>query len=379
VIAQGAKTGIREGVPLVAELLHKAGYFTAAADNLGRWFSRGFDEYEGYSWEMPKLGPWRKAEAVNTTALGLVDRLAAQSRPFFGFIHYWDAHTPYLPPAPFDRMFYSGDERDPENASMDPVWDYDAFKYYFAEWLPGVTDVEYVRAQYDASIAYLDHCLGTLLSRLEERGLLESTTVIITADHGEEMDEHGCWFDHHGLYDTNIHIPLIMSIPGMSRPGIRVPGFVRTLDITPTILDLAGLDAPQVQGTSVLPMLAPHFAPVGGTCDELYLTECTWMRKRALRTRRFKYIMALEPDLHGKPEEELYDLLLDPGETVNLAEEQPERCAELRARLIEWSEKRADEAGQADPLETNSISLRQIGNPETPILKRPGGDSYWDE
>ena len=103
------------------------------------------------------------------------------------------------------------------------------------------------------------------------------------------------------------------------------------------------------------------------------------MRKRALRTRRFKYIMALEPDLHGKPAEELYDLLLDPGETVNLAEEQPERCAELRARLIEWSEKRADEAGQADPLETNSISLRQIGNPETPILKRPGADSYWDE
>ncbi len=371
IIAQGAQVDLPSDIPMLAERLREEGYFTAAADNLGRWFSRGFNLYEGYQWEIAPHQSWRKAEAVNETALRVLSQCAAQPDPFFLFIHYWDCHTPYLPPAPFDRMFYSGDEKDPANSSMDPVWKCEAFNHYFAEWLPDVTDIEFPKAQYDAEIAYLDSQLAPLFTALND--LTGDTCVIITADHGEEMDEHGCWFDHHGLYDTNLHIPLIVR-GGGAAGGRRPDGFVRTLDIAPTILDLAGLPeskGPQnLQGRSFRRMLEGT-APAGeGTCSELFLSECTWMRKRGYRNHQYKYIQALEPDLHGKPPEELYDLFTDPGETINLAQSNPDLVEPLRSRLGEWKADREAASGRPDPLDGASISLRRIGNPATPLPRR---------
>ena len=103
---------------MLAEMLQRAGFYTAAADNLGRWFSRGIEYTETYAWDTSAPHDWRKAEAVNTAARKVIDAAARQDRPFFLFLHYWDPHTPYLPPAPFDRMFYGGDEKDPANRSM---------------------------------------------------------------------------------------------------------------------------------------------------------------------------------------------------------------------------------------------------------------------
>ncbi|MCA1596688.1 MAG: sulfatase-like hydrolase/transferase, partial [Chloroflexi bacterium] len=373
VIAQGGKVEPDASVLMLAQRLQSEGYFTAAADNLGRWFSRGFELYEGYQWAMAPGEPWRKAEAVNETALRVLDRCASQDRPFFAFFHYWDPHTPYAPPPPFDRMFYAGNEHDPANPSMDKVWEFEPFSHYFAEWLPGVTDIQFPIALYDGAVAYLDSCLAQLFTRLEHLRLLEDTCVVITADHGEELDEHGCWFDHHGLYDTNIHVPLIIRCPGRTQPGQRVRGFVRTLDITPSILELIGLsplNEPGIQGASFAPLLDSESA--AGTCDGLFLTECTWMRKRAYRSRHYKYIQALEPDLHGLPPEELYDLQNDPDEKINLADSRPEVAAGLRARLEGWAADRRAASGHADPLEQQSIALHRIGNPETPVPRRTG-------
>src|SRR5262249_20083233 len=154
----------------------------------------------------------------------------------FLFFHYWDPHTPYLPPPPFDRMFYDGDEKDPRHQSMAPVWESPWFRNYFSEWMPGVTDIEFVRAQYDASIAYTDHCFGALFDRLAAPDLAE-TLLIVGADHGEELDEHGCWFDHHGLYETNVRVPLLIRPPGGgSRRGPVDAGDVTLLDLAPTVL-----------------------------------------------------------------------------------------------------------------------------------------------
>ena len=91
--------------------------------------------------------------------------------------------------------------------------------------MPGVTDIEFPKAQYDAEIAYMDACFAHVLTRLDELGLTEDTLVVLTADHGEELDEHGHWFDHHGLYDTNIHIPADYALSGAAacRQAARRP------------------------------------------------------------------------------------------------------------------------------------------------------------
>src|SRR5439155_12536294 len=113
------------------------------------------------------------------------------------------------------------------------------FRNYFSEWLAGVTDIEFVRAQYDASIAYADYCLAPVLDRLEASNLAE-TLLLVVADHGEELDEHGCWFDHHGLYETNVRVPLLLRSPEISAGAVR-PDLATLLDLAPTVLTAAGL------------------------------------------------------------------------------------------------------------------------------------------
>ena len=133
-------------------------------------------------------------------------------------------------------------------------------------------------------------------------------------------------------------------------------------DLTPTVLEIlvAGTDSP-FEGGSLAPLLTG--GSDRGTCDALYLTECTWMRKRGLRTSEWKLIVAREPDIHSFPPVELYDLRADPGETCNLAEERPEVVSRLRADLFRWVARRVRETGLPDPIEEQEITLRQIGKP----------------
>jgi len=365
VISQGARVELSPEIPTLAELLRDHGYFTAAADNLGRWFKRGFQRYEGYSWAKAQEpgGGWRKGEAVTETALRVLGEAAAQPQPFFLFLHYWDPHTPYLPPPPFSRMFYGGDERDPENRSMAPVLNCPRFGAYFRRWLDGVTDIEFPKAEYDAATRYMDTCLQHVFQRLEELSLAEETLVLIFADHGEELDEHRMWFDHHGLYDTNLHVPLILRQPGRVPAGRRLAGPVRLLDIFPTVLealDLAKLgDGLDLQGRSLIPLLKADRPE--GTGETLYLTENTWMRKRGLRTPEWKLIVAREPDFHDCPPVELYHLPDDPAEQRNLAEARPEVVAELRGQLFAWVERRCAETGLPDPIEEYGVAMTSIG------------------
>ena len=363
-----------QNIRLLAEILQQEGYFTAAADNLGRWFTNGFDHIENYKWDSSAKTEMRKGEAVAGAAMRTIDLAARQDKPFFLFWHFWDPHTPYLPPKPFDRMFYSGDEKNPSNNSLDEMWGFKAFNRYFAEWMPGVTDVEYPIAQYDAEIAYMDTCLASLWTHLEDQGLAEDTLIIVTADHGEELDEHQHWFDHHGLYDTNLHIPLILSCPGLMPSGLRINGLTQMMDITPTILDFLELGhiviAEGMQGRSLLPLIENPTSAARGSTDILHITENTWMKKRGVRTNNWKLIVPLEtPDLHGKSEVELYDLSVDPGELNNLAALLPEKVGELKFTMTAHLEHRMQETGLPDPLPEQPLPLRQIGNLETAVPK----------
>jgi len=358
-----------EDVPMLAERLSQAGYFTAAADNLGRWFQRGFQKYQGYSWDKDPKGAWRKGEAVNKAAFECLDACLNQDEPWFLFCHYWDPHTPYLPPAPFDRMFYGGDELDLHCHSADRMWEnYEALRDYFQSWMPGVTDLRFPNAQYDAEIAYLDACLNHLWERLDEQGVLDDTMVIITADHGEELDEHEMWYDHHGLYETNLHVPLILLHPDLDGDD-SLRGLITHRDIVPTVLDAAGLPPDDLPGTSLLPLAEQGVET--GTCDEVYILENTWLRKYGWRTGEWKLIIDIEDPHHGTPPVELYNLLSDPGETVNLADQRPEIVTALRTRCEAHRDRRVAETGLPDPQEGVQLAHRKIGDPKAAVPEDP--------
>jgi arylsulfatase A-like enzyme len=379
IVTQGGKLELSEKIPMLAEILQKRGYFTASACNMGRWFNRGYDVRESYRWSTDVREPWRKAEAVNEAAFRALDACAAQEKPWFCFCHYWDPHTPYLPPPPFDRMFYHGDPTDEKHTSaLEMMTNYPAFQYYFEEWMPGTRDVEFPKAQYDAAIAYCDACLAKFFDRLREMPGYEETLVVVTADHGEELDEHQMWFDHHGLYDTNLHVPLIISCPERVPEGLRLGGLVRHLDVAPTILEFADLEdaaeEARMEGTSLVPLIEARNS--AGTCDEVYITENAWMKKRGFRTKKYKFIESLYDELHHRPPYELYDLTTDPGEQNNLAAARPDLLKAFKQRLDAYIERRVAQTGNPDPQSYQDITLRSVGKnvkvavPENQVLQK---------
>ena len=360
-------SGEREPDPeirMLAEVLNDLGYHTAAADNVRRWFSRGFADYRSYAWQPDADGGQNKAGAVNEVALDLLNSCAGQDKPFFLYVHYWDPHTPYAPPKPFDRMFYEGDEKAAGDHSLDEMWAFPPFRDYFDAWLPGVTDLQFPIAQYDASIAYADVAVAHLMTRLGELGLDDDTLVVLTADHGETMNEHGCYFDHHGLYDANVCVPLIVRCPGRVPDGQRLRGQAATYDIAPTVLDYLGqgdrIAGNAMTGRSCMPLI--DGGSQKGHYETIFLAECSWMRKRAVRTRDWKYIEALEPDFHDLPPVELYDLREKPAkEVTNIVDARPDVAENLRGQLHDWVQRRTSETGKADPIENGSITMRAVG------------------
>ncbi len=352
VVALRHRGGLRPEIRTLAEILRTNGYDTTCVGFSGNPSSRGFDTYLDYSaWGSWQEGRSPKAQNLNAVAIPELERLAQQSQPFFLFLRHMDPHAPYLPPAPYERAFYHGNETDPANRSMDPVMAFKPFRDFFAQWMPpGISDKDYVIAQYDGAIAYMDACIATLLNAIAALGLEENTMVIVNGDHGETLYDHECWFDHHGLYDNVLHVPLIIRLPGRIAAGQRLAGFNQHKDLVPTILDYIEGDSPGIDfdGRSLRALLE-------GTAESfetgIYITECTWMRKHGWRTASHKYIHALEPDFHFKPEIELYDLVADPEENHNIAPAQPDLCAWMEAQLQAWIRKRQAETGLPNPIQ----------------------------
>jgi arylsulfatase A-like enzyme len=344
------------------EVLHEHGYVSTCIGFDGGFY-RGFDAYEGYrAWMSWEDRPGDKAGALNEKAIPALERLAASGQPWLLFLRHMDPHAPYLPPPPFDRMFYSGNECDPDNRSMEPVFAFKPFADFLASWMPpGITDAEYVIAQYDGAVAYMDACIRRLLTRLEELGQADRTLIVFNSDHGETLYDHDIFFDHHGLYDQTLHVPLILKCPGCLPAGQRVRGYALHQDLLPTLLELLGVETDLAfDGRSVLPLITGERAT---NYTEFYLTECTWMRKRGWRTPEWKFFEALEPDFHNKPPVELYNLIEDPGELRNLADEEPGVVELLRARMTEWVNRRLAETGKPDPILGFHIGLdKYIGS-----------------
>ena len=353
VVALRHQGPLREEVKTLAEILRDEGYDTTCVGFSGP-SARGFDTYLEYSgWGPDESGRSPKAENLNKTTLPELNRLIDQrdEKPFFLFLRHMDPHSPYLPPAPYERMFYHGDECDPSNTSMEPVMAFKPFCDYFASWMPpGITDKDYVIAQYDGALAYMDACIQTLFNALEARGVLDETIVVLNGDHGETLYDHECWFDHHGIYDVTLHVPLIIRYPGRVPAGKRVDGYNQHKDLVPTLLELADIETDiAFDGKSLTPLMNGEITSYD---SEFYITECTWMRKHGWRTPEWKLIVALEPDFHFKPPVELYNLIQDPDENNNLVDVHPDIVNVLETRMKSWILQREQETGLTNPIMT---------------------------
>jgi arylsulfatase A-like enzyme len=343
---------LTDKIKTLPELLRRVGYETTCVGFTGNPASRGFNNYLNFEgWGAGDDGRAHKAESLNAVTIPEIERLAAGDKPFMMMLRHMDPHSPYLPPHPYERMFYHGDECDPKNKSMKPVFDFAPFADYFRSWMPeGLTDKDYVIAQYDGAVAYMDACIKSIFQSLEGLGILDDTIVVINSDHGETLYDHECWFDHHGIYDVTLRVPLIIRYPKLVPAGLRVLGYTTHKDLVPTLLELAEINTRTTfDGRSQMQLVRGEEASFD---SEFYITECTWMRKHGWRTPEWKLIVALEPDFHFKPPVELYNLMTDPDENTNLADEQPDVVKLLRGRMDAFIARREKELGITNPMLT---------------------------
>ncbi|HUC90589.1 MAG TPA: sulfatase [Paenibacillus sp.] len=355
--------------PWLPTMLRSAGFTTSAVDNLYQlkeWFARGYRYY------MNSAGGnrWIDGRTVNELAKPWIEQHKDES--FFLFLHYWDAHTPYLPPDSYIPDFYDSarDPYDPANGSMERAYNHPAypfFKRHHYDLVGPVTDSDYYGALYDAEIRYLDDRLKELDAHLEKLGIHDDTLLVLFGDHGESLTEHDIYWDHCGLYEPTVHVPLIMRWPGRMPADRRVSGLVQQIDIMPTILeavrmeqpdgiDSAGLSDPA--GMDGRSLWGAILGESDRTHDQVYLSECAWQAARGVRTDRYKFIRTYDSGPFSRPLRELYDLAADPEETVNLADSMAELAGLFERQLETWVAGKL--AGREDPMKRQ---LREAGLP----------------
>jgi arylsulfatase A-like enzyme len=323
-------TPISPDVPTGAELLAAAGVRTLAFTNAAfvnplLELTRGFEHVShrhAYNHEI------RRADETFAAALAALNE--DDGRPTFVLVHLFDPHLDYDAPGAFAP-------RGPDGKPSPPLQWQDCSRV-----LPGQGErvtgehAARVRAAYEAEVAYVDHELGRFIAELERRGTLARTSVLVTADHGEEFWEHGAFEHGHSLYDELVRVPLIVRTPAVAARGAVLEVPVRTLDVMPTVCDLFGVaPAPGFEGRSLLTLLrGEEREPRSVVLDStLYGHD-----KVGLRTARHKLVLDRNPAAARALE--LYDWVADPGERDELSAREPALAeglrAELEARLAEY-------------------------------------------
>ena len=334
--------GIPEGVPSLAERLAPLGYRTGAfvanpTLHAGNGIARGFETF--YSAPAVIESMLLHADSVNVRAVPWLR--SYQHEPFFLYVHYLDPHDPYDNPDLVDgRSSFDPDYRGTLTGGA-------VHGVYLGQVpLPDPpADVAFLTSLYDSEIRYVDRFVGELLATLDP-AVLANTLVVLTADHGEELHDHGGWKHGETLYQELIHVPLIVRWDGHVRAGARLGGTVRLVDLAPTLLAAAGGGGPAGApwaGVDLLGALAgeappprlPAFAETtaNGPLRAAALAD-GW--KLVLFDRAAPFTPA-DPsqdylsrrDMRRLAREELYDLGDDPGERRNRIADRPEEAARL--------------------------------------------------
>jgi len=207
------------------------------------------------------------------------------------------------------------------------------YRRHLADWLTGVRDLRFPLAQYAGEVSYVDQEIGQLRGELEQLGLSDRTVLVVTGDHGEGLGEHGIYFDHYGLHEPSLRVPLIVWAPGRLAPA-QQHEVARGLDVAPTLLRLAGLPVPaSMQGRDLF---------ASAPADEAVIAEATRSEQVMVQLGGWKLIRTLESfhyvDAFAREAgtTELYDLDHDPGEAQNVAASYPHVTRALGERLDGW-------------------------------------------
>jgi choline-sulfatase len=285
--------------PTLAEVVRAEGFGTAAFVGSAvlrrdRGLARGFDLYEDGTRPGGSTPRRRSAGEVVDEANAWMGGLGREQ--FFLWVHLYDAHAPQTLPLEYRRQY--GDS-------------------------------------YEGAIAYMDSQIARLLAALQEKDLLESTAIVLAADHGESLGDHG--EREHGIfvYESVLRVPLIVRAPGL-RPR-RIADLASLVDVFPTVLDLLGhRKRPGIDGRSLLPAIRGQRLPERAVyAESMYAERFGWSPLRMIRDGRFKFIDAPRP--------ELYDLGADRFEQRNLVDRRPALAAAMRADLQAFSVSRTVE------------------------------------
>ena len=327
----------------LAEHLRQAGYATLAVlsashlQDVNSGLGQGFDEVtragEHFAGELPvdMTIDWLAARARPAAAPSSPPGKAAESKPFFVWLHLFDPHTPHTPPEPFASGYEPS-----APAGLSPVATWVPFRKpgprAFAEQVLGAD-----RDLYDGEVAYLDRQIGRLLGFLRSRNLLDDTLVVLVADHGESLGEHGVSFRHVGLHDTTTHVPMMIRRPGREREGRTIRGLVQTIDLFPTLLGALGLPVPPQDGEDLGKLFAN-----GRTGRRAVFAEHAGRLGLMVRTPEWKSIQSSGNARFFPDGPSLFDVKADPGENTDRAGEGLPQEAELERLLQRFLADRRD-------------------------------------
>jgi len=330
------------GTMLLPRTLSQNGMTTGAVStlvNFRRWFADGFEYYVRP--RQDKSVQRVTADDINEHALPLMKHLADRG-PFFLFIHYWDPHGWYSEqPKEFENLYFDGDPYDPKDESLKVLDDgmpIHRFTRYMLERMSPekhITSYDYVVSQYDSETTYCDNRIGRVLETIEDLNIADETLVAITSDHGEELGEHGVYFDHASAYEPTVHVPLVMRFPGVLPAGQRRAQLpYSSVDLSATICEAAGVDVPEEFGGKSLLDVAK--TGKGDVHDFLVMTQGLWRSQRALRTKEWKLVRTYDPTFWSSLPVELYNIGEDPTELEDVHEKQPKITDDLELKLFRW-------------------------------------------
>lgn len=294
---------------LLTELLAGNGYRTAIVHDHW-WFVPETDFVAGFHDHFHIRASQPTDEAIVEAALSWIDE--NRDGPFFVYLHVMSPHIPF-PRKDADLIFIEEDEVDELEAVRRKF--NRRTNDYADDWSP--REIELLKALYDGNLRHSDGYIGELYSRLERWGLASNTLFVLSSDHGENLGQHNR-LQHGGPhFDSVLHVPLIMVLPGRIPAGVKVEGLVELIDIVPTIADLGGLRIPEgkiMDGVSLRSFIEN---PRRGK-EAIYT-------QSSIRTERHKVILF-------RDDNRLFDIVNDPGEERNIAEEHPEILRKLENR-----------------------------------------------
>jgi iduronate 2-sulfatase len=298
------------------------------------------------------------AEAVRR----LTEASAHPDKPFMMFVGFKKPHLPFVAPKKYwdlhaDRTFAPvGPSKPPEGAPEFAATTWGELRNYSD--IPDVGPVDEAKAGelirgYHAATSYMDAQVGRVIDALDRLGLADKTIIVLWGDHGWHLGDHGFWCKHTN-YEQAARIPLMVCAPGITRAGTRTAALIESVDLYPSVCELAGVAAPAgLDGVSQVRVLRDPSVHVRDVAMHVYPRQVQgrgqWIG-RALRTARHRLVEWKLPGAEPSTAIlELYDYEADPAETRNLAAEQPELAARLQARLAEYPEARPQVVAEGGP------------------------------